>query len=112
MLQDRKSKEVLHLSDEGPPGKSILVVKTVKISALPNKLRVRTIADNIRKGNQSSMLSTIDDDNDDDNPRMNEAEKVMMSKLTDKTKFDLSIMAFNIAKLSEEERSRLYVRRF
>ena len=36
VLQDRKSKEVLHLSDEGPSGKSILVVKTVKISALPN----------------------------------------------------------------------------
>jgi hypothetical protein len=112
VLQDRKTKEVLHLSDEGPPGKSILVVQTVKISALPNKLRVRTIADNIRKGNQSSMLVTIDDDNDEDNPTMNEADKVMMSKLTEKKKFDLSVMAFNIAKLSEEERSRLYVRRF
>ncbi len=103
MLQDRKSREVLHLSDEGPPGKSILVVQTVKISALPNKLRVRTIADNIRKVNQSSMLSTIDEDSDEDNPLMNKADKIMMSKLTEKTKFDLSIMAFNIAKLNEEE---------
>ena len=112
VLQDRKTKEVLHLSDEGPPGKSILVIQTVKISALPNKIKVKTIADNIRKGNQSSMLTTIEEDNEEYNPQLNEADKVMMFQLTKKAKFELSVMTFNIAKLSEEERSRLYVRRF
>ena len=36
VIQDRQTKEVLHLSDEGPKGKSILVIKTSKISVLPN----------------------------------------------------------------------------
>ena len=52
VLQDRKSKEVLHLADEGPQGKSILVIQTSKISSLPNKKQVSIIAANIRKGNQ------------------------------------------------------------
>ncbi len=76
MLQDRISKEVLHLSDEGPKRKSILVIKTSKISDMPNKKQIKTIAENIMKGNQSAMLSTIyDDQQEDDSPSINEKQK-------------------------------------
>ena len=40
VIEDRTTKEVIHLQDEGPKSKSILVVETVKISILPNKLQV------------------------------------------------------------------------
>jgi hypothetical protein len=76
VLQDRISKEVLHLSDEGPKRKSILVIKTSKISDMPNKKQIKTIAENIMKGNQSAMLSTIyDDQQEDDSPSINEKQK-------------------------------------
>ena len=64
VLQDRVSKEVLNLDDEGPEGKSILVIKTMKISVSPNIKQVKRIADNIMKRNQSAMVSSIDDDDD------------------------------------------------
>ncbi len=50
-IEDRTAKEVIHLKDEGPKRKSILVVETVKISILPNKMQVAKIADEIKKGN-------------------------------------------------------------
>jgi hypothetical protein len=51
VLQDRVSKEVLNLDDEGPKGKSILVIKTMKISVSPNIKQIKRIADNIMKKN-------------------------------------------------------------
>ncbi len=112
VIQDRKTKEVLHLSDEGPHGKSILVIKTSKISSMPNKTQVKTIADNILKRNQSALLSSLEVDGENELPVLQDKERIMMSKLTSKDPFEISVMAFNVAKLTEEERSRLYVRRF
>ena len=113
VLQDRVSKEVLNLDDEGPKGKSILVIKTMKISVSPNIKQIKRIADSIMKKNQSAMVSSIDDDDDYDYPQVEQHDKAMMIELTNNSKsFSTRVLAFNIAKLTEEERSRLYVRRF
>jgi hypothetical protein len=56
----------------------------------------------------SAMLSTLAVENDSEIPLINGDDKAMMCKLTSAKKFDLRVMAFNIAKLTEEERSRLY----
>ncbi len=68
ILQDRFSKEVLPLKEEEPEGKSILVIETVKMSAMSNPKQVKRIAENIRKRNQSAMLASLEDDCDDQTP--------------------------------------------
>jgi hypothetical protein len=60
VIEDRKTKEVIHLKDEGPKRKCILVVETVKISILPNKMQVEKIADEINKGNTTAMVRSLD----------------------------------------------------
>ena len=82
------------------------------MSAMSNPKQVKRIAENIRKRNQSAMLASLEDDCDDQTPNETLPDKAMIAKLTSKEKFDVSVMAFNVAKLSEEERSRLFVRRF
>jgi hypothetical protein len=82
VIQNLKTKEALHLSDEGPEGKSILVKESVCYALVIGS----------RNGNES--------------------DRIMLSKFTANDPFDVSVMAFNIAKLTEEERSRLYVRRY
>jgi hypothetical protein len=78
VIQDRRTKEVLHLDDEGPEGKSILVIKTLKISAMPNNKQVKVIAENIMKRNQSAMLSSLEIEHDAEVPMMKKVERIMM----------------------------------
>ena len=112
VLQDLFPKEVLPLKEEGPEGKSILVIETIKIAAMSNPKQVKRIAENIRRRNQTAMLASLDDDCNDDTPSDSLPDAAMIAKLVSKEKFDVSVMVFNVAKLNEEERSRLFVRRF
>jgi hypothetical protein len=65
------------------------LLKREKISDLPNKKQIKTIADSIMKGNRSAMLSTIyDEKQDEDSPVIDAKDKAMMCQLTSGKSFD------------------------
>jgi hypothetical protein len=100
VLQDRVSKRTINLSEDGPKGNKILVVETIACQPFHNLSQMREIVKEIRKRNRSAML-VIEDD-----------KKVQSGKPDPDEEVDIGIMAFNIAKCNDEERSRLYSRRF
>jgi hypothetical protein len=54
VLQDRTSKRIVELSEEGPKGKKILVINIVKCPVFENKAEIKKIVYGIRKRNRSA----------------------------------------------------------
>jgi hypothetical protein len=111
VLQDRLTRKTIALSEEGPKDKKILVIDTVKIPMFCNKAGIKKVVDDIRKRNRSAMVEDLECAEGDDVEDIvdKELEKVL-GDCKDQV-FPDSIMAFNLAKLSDEERSRLFCRR-
>jgi hypothetical protein len=110
VLQDRTSKETIELSEEGPEGKRILVLETCKCPVLKNMKVVKQLVEEIRNRNRSAMVQDIDQIREDEiemNAEINEVIEECGTK-----GIPTSVMAFNLAKISDEERSRLFCRRF
>jgi hypothetical protein len=61
VLQDRLTKKTIHLAEEGPKDKKILVVNTVKCPIFPCKAEIKQIVDDIRKRNRSAMVNDMVD---------------------------------------------------
>ncbi len=102
VLQDRVTKQTIKLHDEGPCDKSILVLHTEKIVNLQVTNSLRGLVKDIQAGNKSAMITDISDSN------LSCATVPVFGSLPQST----SVMAFNLAKCTIEERSRLMVRRF
>jgi hypothetical protein len=73
-----------------------------------NKAGIKKVVDDIRKRNRSAMVEDLECAEGDDGEDIvdKELEKVL-GDCKDQV-FPDSIMAFNLAKLSDEERSRLF----
>jgi hypothetical protein len=110
VLQDRLTKRTIELSEEGPTDKKILVLNTVKIPDFGNRAEIKKIVDDIRKRNRSAMVVEMEDVNAEGEAIVDEELKSVLSELNN-DEFPHSVMAFNLAKLSDEERSRLFCRR-
>jgi hypothetical protein len=110
VLQDRTSKKTITLAEEGPTDKKILVLNTMKCPVFENMKRFKTIVDDIKKRNRSAMVHDFDESGDIDigiDEEVSEANSNLeMGVVPD------SVMDFNLAKISDEERSRLFCRRF
>ncbi len=107
VLQDRLTKRTIELSEEGPTDKKILVLNTMKLPEFGNNAEIRKIVDDIRKRNRSTMVVEMKDINAEGEAIVNEELKSVLTN----DEFPNSIMAFNLAKLSDAERSRLFCRR-
>jgi hypothetical protein len=115
VLQDRTSKKIVELAEEGPKDKKILVLNTMPCPVFQNMSRVKLIVSEIRKRNISAMVHDLDS-NDDINDislamTVDDEIAVAINGLGEKGIPD-SVMAFNLAKVSDEERSRVFCRRF
>ena len=112
VLQDRTSKKTIDLDEEGPKDKKIRLLNTIPCPMFKNLSSVKFIVNEIRKRNRSAMVHDIEErirTNDDMNvdseieAAINEFEKKGIPD---------SVMVFNLAKISDEERSRVFCRRF
>ena len=110
VLQDRLTKRTVELSEEGPEDKKILVLNTVKCPVFENKAEIKKIVDDIRKRNSSAMVEDIEDSNYDENIQSDKSIEKILNECQ-RNDFPDSAMAFNLAKLTDEERSRLVCRR-
>ena len=104
VLQDRLTKRTVNLSEEGPEGTRILVVDTLQCPVFRNLSKMKSIVNDIRKRNRSAMVVI-----DEEGREMIEAEANVKDWNEEE---DLKVMAFNVAKCTDEERSRLFSRRF
>jgi hypothetical protein len=104
VLQDRLTKRTVDLSEEGPEGTRILVVDTLQCPVFRNLSKMKSIVNDIRKRNRSAMVVI-----DEDGREMIEAYANVKEGNEEE---DLKVMAFNVAKCTDEERSRLFSRRF
>jgi hypothetical protein len=101
VLQDRVSKRVINLSEDGAKDTKILVLETIACPSFTNISEMRKVVNDIRKRNRSAMYVMEEEGAESHNDEnANEIDE------------GTSILAFNVAKCSEEERSRLYSRRF
>ena len=89
VLQDRLTKRVVDLSEEGSEGTSILVVETLPCPVFRNMSKMKSIVNDIRKRNRSAMVVI-----DEDGREMIEAD----ASDVDGCEEDLKVMAFNVAK--------------
>jgi hypothetical protein len=110
VLQDRLTKRTIELSEEGPTDKKILVLNTVKLPEFGNRAEIKKIVDDIRKRNRSAMVVEMEDISAEGEAIVDEELQSVLTNLQDDV-FPDSVMAFNVAKLSEEDRSRLFCRR-
>jgi hypothetical protein len=104
VIEDRLTKKTIKLSEEGPEGTQILVPDTILCPIFRNLSNMKSIVNDVRKRNRSAMV-IVDEYGRDimdgvDNEEMEGGDK------------DLKVLAFNVAKCSEEERSSLFSRRF
>jgi hypothetical protein len=60
VLQDRTSKKIVELAEEGPKDKKILVLNTMPCPVFQNMSRVKLIVSEIRKRNISAMVHDLD----------------------------------------------------
>jgi hypothetical protein len=108
VLQDRRNYKTLKLSEEGPKDKKILVLETVPCDLKNKRVILKTICDDIQKGNRTAMV-----------PELSYSKEVKRFNLRERGSLlapngkagEVTTMIFNEAKLNEQERSRLYVRR-
>jgi hypothetical protein len=61
VLQDRVKGRTIKLDDEGPPYKSILVLKTVKFKRFPVTNVLRQLVKDIKAGNRTAIVERISD---------------------------------------------------
>ena len=110
VLQDRTSKKTIDLAEEGPTGKKILVLNTMKCPVFECIKEVKFIVDEIRKRNRSAMVHDIRESGD----LMVEVDTEVAEAIREVETNGIpdSVMAFNLAKVSDEERTRVYCRRF
>ena len=122
--QDRRSHHTVELAEEGPPMKKILVLKTQPVPNIPVNKQMKELVNEIRKGNRSGMI-TLDDFESEKAPGsgkpLDESVGIGMTIMTmlfailmatTKGTFNTTNMIFNEAKVTVEERTRLYSRRF
>jgi hypothetical protein len=110
VLQDRTSKRHVELAEEGPEEKKILVLNTAKCPVFENMAEIKKIVDDIRKRNRSAMVEDIVDSSLGDDIEQDESIGLILQECK-ASDFPNSIMAFNLAKLTDVERSRLVCRR-
>ena len=109
VLQDRVTKRTVNLSEEGPKDNKILVIETLACPMFKNISNMKTIVSDIRKRNRSALV-VFDEQGYVKEDGMMQRESQEPDKGMDKPRSN--IMAFNVAKCSEEERTRLFSRRF
>ena len=110
VLQDRKSKHVIKLDDEGPPDKTILILRTLKVPRLPVTNILKQLVKDIKAGNRTAMVTKLSDaDNCVESVPVVDKDQTsnLMNCFHDLT----PMLIFNVAKCSIEERSRLFARR-
>jgi hypothetical protein len=111
VLQDRVNGRVIKLDDEGPPDKSILVLKTVKFKRFPVTNVLKQLVKDIKAGNRTAIVDRISDA-DLSNERIPMTPDSLPSTPASNIGKQTNVLIFNIANCSVEERSRLFVRRF
>jgi hypothetical protein len=109
VLQDRTSKKTIALAEEGPADKKILVLNTMKCPVFANMKRVMAIVEEIKKRSRSAMVHDFEDEAEIGN-EMDKEVADAISKL-DGGEIPDSVLVFNLADVSDEERSRVYCRR-
>jgi hypothetical protein len=85
-------------------------INTMKIPSFDSGVLLRKLVDDIRKSNRSAMVMGMEDLIEDNNLVITEEESPTHENLT-VGEFPDSIMAFNLAKISDEDRSRVFCRR-
>jgi hypothetical protein len=114
VIQDRRTGKTVSLSEDGPKDKTILVLSTVQIPRIEITPCIRRLVKEIQNGRKTAMLedlSAIDNLSGTLIAASSDTTKSLVSSLA--TPYhETPIMAFNIAKCTIEERSRLFVRRF
>jgi hypothetical protein len=100
VLQDRTSKKTIALAEEGPTDKKILVLNTMKCPVFANIKRVKAIVQDIKKRNRSAMVHDFESDVDNDDEVDNEIADAI--KELDEGGITDSVMAFNLADVSDE----------
>ena len=108
VLQDRRSKRTIKLAEEGPKDKKILVLETIPCDLGNRKIFVKEICEGIVRKNRTALVPDLDLDKHLSGIRTR-AKSMMLS--FEARKKQVATMIFNEAKCSDEERSRLYVRR-
>jgi hypothetical protein len=112
VLQDRLNGHTVKLSDEGSPDKSILVLNTMKVPKLPLTNCLKQLVRSIQTGDRTAMITHLSDADLSSEPLPSfEAERAM-TLLKTVHAMEPTVLIFNVAKCTTEERSRLYVRRF
>jgi len=110
VMQDRTTKHTINLAEDGQPGKKILVLETVPCPSFSNRAVMKSLVEQIRRRNVSAMVPRFNELDEKKEARIRgDAASLAMEK--EKQKDKSSIMLFNEANCSVEERSRLYVRR-
>jgi hypothetical protein len=107
VLQDRKSKHTIKLTEEGPKDKKILVMETIPCDLRSKRTIVKDICEDILRKNRTPMVLTLDDDAKLKNIPVHSKNLMLSFEKEEK----VAMMIFNEAKCSDEKRSRLYVRR-
>ena len=108
VLQDRKTHHIVELSEEGPKDKKILVLETVPCDLRHKRVMLKVICDDIKRGNTTALITHLDFGYGEAIDDKNRSDTLMASS---KNKGPTTTLMFNEAKVSDEERSRLYVRR-
>ena len=110
VLQDRKTKYTVTLSEEGSNDKKILVLETVPCPRFINRLKMNKLVEQVRKKNLSALIPNPEHllSDIDDRIRRDASTQLLMSGHDSRA---TTTMIFNEADVSVEERSRLYVRR-
>jgi len=110
VIQDRRTKKTIRLNEEGQPNRSILVLHTTKVNKLPITNSLKKLVKDIQTGNKTAMVIGLSDA-DLSCVCAPVVTSTQASALTNYFEKQASVMVFNIAKCSAEERSRLFVRR-
>ena len=112
VLQDRVTKHTVKLHDEGPPDKSILVLRTVKVPRIPVTNCLKQLVKSIKTGSRTAMvLSLCDSEMSSERVPVVDSDRTL-TLMTGPKAIDFKALIFNLAKCTIEERSRLMVRRF
>ena len=114
VLQDRKSKKIVYLSEEGPVGNSILVLETKPLPPI-NRSELSVLVQEVLKGNKSALIEKKYFEHE--TIEVNKNLKTFLLNLKNGSFNDVCavknpILVFNIAKLTPVERTRLYMRKF
>jgi len=119
VLQDRRNGHKVVLTEEGDPGKSILVLATQPVpgNMLPVTRAIRKMVRDVENCNITGMISdsscgpgNVSPPALDSMPLTSLTASMLMA--TTATGVRNTVMIFNESKLDVTERSRLYVRRF